>query len=55
MKNLLFKDKIPELPPQRLRRKSKEVIEERKIYLTRKCKLFISNLYRIHDKFGQID
>lgn len=36
IKNYLYKDKIPELPPIRFRRKSKEVIEERKIYLTRK-------------------
>jgi hypothetical protein len=40
----LYKDKIPELPPPRLRRKSKEVIEERKKYLTRKLDKNLSEI-----------
>jgi hypothetical protein len=40
----LIRDKIPELPPTRFRRKSMEVIEERKKYLNCKC-LIVIKLY----------
>lgn len=50
VKNHLYKDKVPPFPPKRLRRKSKEVIEERKRLLTEYMETLSTNINIFRDE-----